>query len=65
MASKTSKAESRSVPLAEWAADIARRRAEYEARTGKPFEMPRNSGKRRTASKRALLKAIDEAGGKW
>jgi hypothetical protein len=25
----------------------------------------RNSGKHRTASKRALLKAIEEAGGKW
>lgn len=28
-------------------------------------EMPRNSGNRRTPSKRALLKAIEEAGGKW
>lgn len=27
--------------------------------------VPRNSGTRRTASKRALLKAIEEAGGKW
>ena len=25
----------------------------------------RNSGKRRTESKRALLKAIEDAGGKW
>lgn len=44
----------------DFAADIARRR---EA-AGNP-EMPRNSGKRRTPSKRALLKAIEEAGGTW
>ena len=42
-----------------------RRRAEYEARYGRPPEMPRNSGKRRTASKPALLKAIEKAGGRW
>ena len=30
-----------------------------------PLDVPRNSGKRRTPSKRALLKAIEEAGGKW
>jgi hypothetical protein len=65
MASKTSKTERKSVPLAEFAADIDRRRADYEERCGRPFDIPRNSGKRRTASKRALLKAIEEAGGKW
>lgn len=65
MVSKTSKAEGRPIPLAEFVADIDRRRAEYEAREGKPFDIPRNSGKRRTASKRALLRAIEEAGGKW
>jgi len=27
--------------------------------------VPRNSGQRRTASKQALLKAIEKAGGKW
>jgi hypothetical protein len=27
--------------------------------------VPRNSGKNRTPSKRALLKAIEDAGGKW
>ena len=27
--------------------------------------VPRNSGQRRTASKQALLKAIEQAGGKW
>jgi hypothetical protein len=49
----------------DFAADIARRRADYEAKYGHPPEPPRNSGKRRTASKRALLKAIEEAGGIW
>jgi hypothetical protein len=28
-------------------------------------EMPRNSGDRRTESKKALLKAINDIGGKW
>jgi hypothetical protein len=60
MASQTSKAKPRAVPLAEFAVDVARRRAE----TG-ITDLPRNSGNRRTASKRALLKAIEEAGGKW
>ncbi len=58
MASRPSKSEA--VKFEEFAADIARRR---EA-AGDP-DMPRNSGKRRTASKRALLRAIEEAGGKW
>ena len=40
--------------------DIARRRAA----AGDP-PVPRNAGRNRTASKRALLKAIEEAGGKW
>ena len=40
--------------------DFAARRAEL----GNP-EMPRNAGRNRTPSKRALLKAIEEAGGKW
>ena len=61
MASKTSKAEQeQAIDMAEFGRDIARRR---EA-AGNP-ELPRNSGKRRTASKRALLKAIEEAGGRW
>lgn len=58
MASKTSKPEA--VKFDDFALDIARRR---EA-AGNP-ELPRNSGQRRTASKRALLKAIEDAGGKW
>lgn len=50
--------------LDELAADIARRKAAYEARTGQPFEMPRNAGNRRTESKKALLAAIDELAAK-
>lgn len=44
--------------------DIARRKAVYEATYGRPFEMPRNAGLRRTESKKALLAAIDEAAAK-
>ena len=44
-----------------FAAQLAERRA---ARS-KEIEMPRNSGSRRTESKKALLKAIEDAGGKW
>ncbi|MCZ8326038.1 MAG: hypothetical protein O9283_12320 [Sphingomonadaceae bacterium] len=39
---------------------LAKRRAEM----AQPY-LPRNTGQRRTASKRALLKAIEQAGGKW
>jgi hypothetical protein len=46
--------------MAEMGARLAARRAEL----GLP-ELPRNSGTRRTPSKRALLKAIEDAGGKW
>lgn len=48
------------IGLEEFAARLAARRAEL----GNP-ELPRNSGDRRTASKRALLKAIEESGGRW
>ncbi|MGZ8287065.1 MAG: hypothetical protein ACXW27_15140 [Allosphingosinicella sp.] len=68
MAPKTSKADSRAdgpvIDMADYGRALLRRRADYEARYG-PLQMPRNSGKRRTPSKRALLKAIEEAGGKW
>lgn len=63
MAEKTSKAEDWPGPRIshrEFAVRLERRRAEL----GNP-ELPRNSGKRRTASKRALLKAIEQAGGRW
>lgn len=59
MASRTSHPE-QAVPFAEVAADVARRRAELGI-----VNMPRNAGNRRTESKRALLKAIADAGGNW
>lgn len=69
-----SKAEQKEVPAAPWpgkridmadfARDVARRRAAYEAENG-PLLIPRNSGTRRTESKKALLKAIEDIGGKW
>jgi hypothetical protein len=59
MTLKSSKPE-QIVDMAEFGRELARRRAEL----GNP-ELPRNSGKRRTASKRALLKAIEKAGGRW
>jgi hypothetical protein len=46
--------------MVEFGRELLRRRQA----AGDP-NMPRNSGKRRTPSKRALLKAIEEAGGKW
>lgn len=48
------------VAFAEFGEEVLRRRAA----AGEP-EMPRNDGTRRTASKQALLKAIEDAGGKW
>ena len=59
MASITSVPD-KAIPFADFAADIERRRKE----TGIP-DLPRNSGERRTRSKKALLKAIKGAGGKW
>ena len=59
MAFKSSKPE-QVVDMAEFGRDLARRRAEL----GNP-ELPRNSGQRRTASKRALMEAIEKAGGRW
>lgn len=63
MASKSSKAEDWQGPRLshpDFAAKLAARRAEL----GNP-ELPRNSGKRRTASKRALLEAIEATGKRW
>lgn len=61
MASKTSMTEAAPVlDMAELGRQLAARRAEIG-----PVEVPRNAGTRRTASKRALLDAIEEAGGKW
>lgn len=60
MSTESPSSNRKAAKFEDFAADIARRR---EA-AGNP-EMPRNSGKRRTTSKRALLKAIEDAGGKW
>lgn len=62
MASKTSQVEGERpvIKMADLAARLAKRRAEL----GNP-ELPRNAGKNRTPSKRALLKAIEDIGGKW
>ena len=64
MASKTLQAEQDEpvIDMAELGARIARRRAELGITDA---DMPRNSGTRRTASKKALLKAIKDAGGNW
>ena len=43
---------------------LAERRAAYEAEKG-PVPVPRNDGQRRTASKKALLRAIAATGKKW
>ena len=48
------------VDMAEFGRTLAARRAAL----GEP-QMPRNAGNRRTASKRALLQAIADAGGDW
>ena len=48
------------IDMATFGIELARRRAAL----GDPV-MPRNAGNRRTPSKRALLKAIEDAGGKW
>ena len=57
-------AEGRRVDFNTFAAELAARRAALIA-SGKEINMPRNSGERRTDSKRALLKAIEDVGGKW
>ena len=44
----------------DYAAALTERRAEL----GNP-ELPRNTGTRRTPHKRALLAAIEKAGGRW
>lgn len=63
MASKVSLTEQNYGPvidMTELARDLLRRRAEIEAETGQPFTVPRNSGARRTESKKALLAEIDK-----
>lgn len=48
------------VSLEAFGRDVERRREQADA-----TEMPRNSGLRRTESKRGLLSAIEWAGGRW
>ena len=48
------------IDMAEFGRNLARRRAA----AGEP-DAPRNAGNRRTPSKRALLTAIEKAGGRW
>ena len=50
----------RRINFAEFSKELTRRRAELG-----DIDIPRNCGTRRTPSKRALLKAIEDAGGKW
>lgn len=61
MASTPSKAD-KAPTLEEFGRDVLRRRIAAGVSDG---DLPRNTGKRRTASKKALLKAIEDAGGKW
>lgn len=63
MASTLSKDEPLTT-LAAFGAEVALRRAAAEARTG-PLVIPRNTGTRRTPSKRALLAEIEKAGAEW
>ena len=60
MAFKTFKPKREEITFEELGRRITRRRAEVG-----DIEVPRNAGNRRTPSKRALLKAIGDAGGKW
>lgn len=59
--STRSKADPTIPTLEAFGKDVARRHAAL----GGDLDIPRNSGKRRTASKQALLKAIEDAGGEW
>ena len=60
MAFKTLKTRRAPVTLEALGEAVGRRRAVLG-----DVEVPRNAGTRRTPSKRALLKAIEDAGGKW
>ena len=60
MALKSSPPDREPVSFEAFGQEVLRRRAA----AGDP-PVPRNAGNNRTASKRALLKAIEEAGGKW
>ena len=59
MVSKTFSSQS-AISLVDFGQDVARRRA-----AAGDVAIPRNTGMRRTESKRALLAAINEADGLW
>jgi hypothetical protein len=61
MVLKPSKVDPKPGSLNDFGLDVMRRRAAL----GGEINMPRNSGTRRTESKKALLAAIEAAGGKW
>ncbi|WP_421853809.1 hypothetical protein [Novosphingobium sp.] len=60
MAFKTLQTKTEATTLEAMSTRLAARRAEIG-----DVEVPRNSGKRRTASKRALLAEIEKLGGDW
>ena len=60
MASKTLKSDREVVTLDEFERDLRRRRDRAV-----PVDPPRNSGKRRSPSKQALLDAIKRSGSGW
>lgn len=60
MTSDSKPSKPTSIEFEKFAAEIAARRAALGN-----LDLPRNAGTRRTPSKRALLKAIEDAGGKW
>jgi len=60
MASQPYTPAPKAMTLEAFGRDLTRRRAAL----GKP-ELPRNAGDNRTESKRALLAAIEAAGGRW
>jgi hypothetical protein len=62
LAFRTYKSSQPAISLEEFGRDVARRRAELGITDA---DIPRNSGTRRTESKKALLKAIKDIGGNW
>jgi hypothetical protein len=60
MASTSSRPNHPAVSLEAFGQEVLARRA-----AASNPEMPRNAGANRTASKKALLRAIEDAGGKW
>lgn len=60
MVSTRSKAEPKAIPL-----DAFGREVEPRRQAAGDVKMPANAGTRRTSSKRALLKAIEDIGGTW